>query len=183
MQASRREFLALSVLWTEALEAAQSHLHQVQSVPVAAYQFTFFTQAERSSLGSLAGILIPADERSGGAKAARVDEYIDFVLTQAAAPLQKRWRDGLKSFANISGEQMNARLAQLARNEFAPHSKDDEFFILLKSAVVEGFYTSEEGINKELRYAGLGSLREFPGCTHTSHERPQGYRPMLRDRA
>jgi hypothetical protein len=181
--ASRREFLAVAALWSQAVAAAQHNHQAAQTASTkAAYNFVFFQPAERQTLNRLAAILIPADERSGGATAAHVDEYIDFVLSHGNADLQKRWRDGLRAFAKLDEAGSEKRLRELAANEFAPKSPDDQFFILLKGAVAEGFYTSEEGIRKELGYQGLGFLREFPGCTHESHAIPEGYQPRLKMR-
>ena len=54
---------------------------------------------------------------------------------------------------------------------------------MLKGAVAEGFYTSREGIQRELGYQGLGFLREFPGCAHDTHEAPADYKPRLMARS
>ena len=54
-----------------------------------------------------------------------------------------------------------------------------KFFVLVKSAVVDAFYTSEEGINKELSYQGMKFLMNFEGCTHASHSVPESYRPLV----
>jgi hypothetical protein len=181
--ASRREFLAVAALWSQAVAAAQ-HNHQAAQAASTnvTYRFAFFQPDERQTLNRLAAILIPADERSGGATAAHVDEYIDFVVSHGNADLKKRWRDGLAPFAKLDAAASEQRLRELAANEFAPKSAGDQFFILLKGAVAEGFYTSEEGIRKELAYQGLGFLREFPGCTHESHAIPEGYQPRLKMR-
>lgn len=172
---SRRHFLTLAALWCRALKAAQAHAHSTAATSAIAYKFTFLKELERSRLMELADVLIPADDRSGGAKGARVDEYIDFVLTHAAPALQKCWRDGLR-WMTI------AKLPRAAANEFEPKSREDQFFVLLKAAAVEGFYTSQEGISKELGYQGLGFLRAFAGCTHETHMAPEGFRPRLRAR-
>ena len=50
---------------------------------------------------------------------------------------------------------------------------------MVKGAVVESFYTSEEGINKELGYQGMAFLVNFDGCTHASHATPADYQPLI----
>jgi hypothetical protein len=181
---TRREFLALAALaWSRALEAAQPHVHVLASAPESgAYAFRFLEPAERDTLQRLAVILVPADNRSGGARTARVEEYVDLVLAHAEPALQERWRLGLARYLTAPPETTEARLREAAAGEDAPNTDDEEFFVLLKDAVVEGFYTSEEGITKELGYQGLTFLAEFPGCTHAAHELPAGFRPRLRPR-
>jgi hypothetical protein len=185
MPSTRREFLVAVALWRQALLVAQSHVHPA-SPASAPYRLAFFTVDEAGVLAAVAGRIIPADERSGGAAEARVEEYIDFILSHGAADLQRFWRESLARIAprvkGRSPEEIDAFLTELAHNEFAPKNKDDEFFVALKEAVVDGFYTSEEGVRKELGYIGNGFLHEFPGCTHATHETPAGYRPLLKER-
>ena len=40
----------------------------------------------------------------------------------------------------------------------------EEFFAQTKQATIHGYYTSEIGIHKELRYKGNQLLAEFTGC-------------------
>ena len=82
----------------------------------------------------------------------------------------------------LSALEAEALLREAARAEFDPVTDDQEFFVLLKSAVVEGFYTSEEGIEKELGYQGMTFALEFPGCLHDNHPRPVDFQPALRQR-
>lgn len=198
---SRRDVLAVaSALWAQAVARAQVDVNAAQRQidreqhkhgPAAelkqpTYKYEFLSDREQRTLRVLADRLIPADERSGGAKAARVDEYIDFVLGHAEAQLQKTWRSSLvrleKAVRGKAPSRIDAYLETLAANEFSPRTQDEQFFVLLKDAVVEGFYTSQEGIQKELGYQGLGFLREFPGCGHATHAKPENYHPQLRQR-
>jgi len=130
--------------------------------------------------------IIPADDRSAGAVGAKVDEYIDFILSHADPALQETWRGGLDRYgratAGLNAEEIDAFLAKHARHEFAPVDEDEQFFVLLKAAVTQGFYTSQEGIENELGYKGMSFLLDFPGCTHTAHEVPPAYKPALRQR-
>lgn len=188
METTRRNFLAIAAtLWRQAALAAQRHVHNApapQNAPPR--KPAFFTEAESELVARLAARIIPADERSGGAVAARLHEYIDFILSHGPGELQNLWRDGLERLAprlaRTPGPEIDVLLMELSRNEFAPSTPDEEFFVVLKSAVVEGFYTSEEGIRKELGYAGNTYVREFPGCRHQKHEPPADYRALLRSR-
>jgi hypothetical protein len=189
MVPSRRSFLEFSaLLWSQAVAQAQQHAHSTAGTyrTKRAYSFGFFTPMERELVRSLAARIVPANERSGGSEAARVDEYVDFVLSHGAEELRRRWHDGLARLAprikGRSAAEIDALLTAISKNEFEPSVPDEEFFVLLKSAVVDGFYTSEEGIKRELGYLGNGFLRDFPGCTHTSHKTPDDYTPLLRQR-
>ncbi len=184
---SRREFvLAAAALWQAALLTAQEHHHV--SPPAQSsdpYKFSFFTGEQRTTLRVLISRIIPADERSTGAIGARVDEYIDFVLSHADEKIQKTWQRGLRDYGMaISGKNntgVDGFLEKQAAYEFAPRTDNDAFFVILKSAVVEGFYTSEVGIDQELGYKGMAFLLDFPGCTHASHQPPADWHPILRE--
>lgn len=166
----------------EAEQAGHHHHGALQIAAAAPYRFRFFTPAEQPVLRQLLDLLIPADERSGGALGAKVDEYIDRVLAGAAVPLQRSWRSGLKSYAGKTAAEAEALLRKAAENEFSPKSAADGFFVLLKSAAVDGFYTSREGITRELGYRGYTFLREFPGWTGGELSRPANFVPKLRQR-
>ncbi|MBM3764342.1 MAG: gluconate 2-dehydrogenase subunit 3 family protein [Acidobacteria bacterium] len=174
---SRRDLLgAAAAMWAAAVAEAHEHASSAQA---ASYSFRFLTRKEIPILQRLAAILVPADERSGGAAAARVEEYVDTVLHHAKEPLRKTWRAGLKRFAKAD----EAALRRHAVNEFRARTADERFFVLLKDAVVEGFYTSREGIEKELGYRGYTFLREFPLADMGDVRRAVDYTPLLRERS
>jgi hypothetical protein len=144
----------------------------------------FLNPRRREVLRLLMDSIVPADNRSAGAAGAQVDEYIDFVLYHADPELQEIWRRGLDRYgSDIQSENaagIDAFLTRQAGAEFSPQTEDERFFVYLKTAVTEGFYTSEEGISKELGYKGMTFEMDFRGCTHGGHEVPAGYRPLLR---
>ena len=180
MPFSRRNALQLALAaWARA--ADQAHQHQSPPTSLNPYSFRFFASAEAATLSRYAAVLIPPSPRSGGAAAAHVERYIDFVLASAPPSLQRSWRNGLARFARQP--DAFALLSRLAPREFAPRSRDEHFFVLLKSAVTTAFYTSEEGILKELGYQGMGFLREFPGDPGQPFTVPPGYQPLLRARS
>jgi len=187
MPYSRREFLAAAAaLWSAAALRAQQHQHAHPLEERSPYKFAFFDGEERKTLRVLMDRIVPADNRSAGALGACVDEYVDFILVHADAALQETWRKGLKRYgeaiARNSPDEVDRFLEQQAHNEFAPVTDDEAFFIILKAAVAEGFYTSKEGIVNELGYKGMAFVLDFEGCTHASHHVPQGWHPMLRER-
>ena len=182
---SRRELLvAVAALWEAAVVRAQEHSHYAApGSPSHAYRFSVLNEEQRRTLATLLDRMIPADERSAGAAGAKVDEYIDSVLAKADASLQTIWKNGLERFGRAvqgkDGVAVDGFLKQQSAREFAPQTEDESFFVILKAAAVEGFYTSEIGINKELGYKGMTYLPEFEGCTHAVHSIPDNWRPLL----
>jgi Gluconate 2-dehydrogenase subunit 3 len=134
------------------------------------------TSSQFQTLETLVEAIIPADDRSPGAKEARVADYIDLLLSEADPDVALQWMGGLAAldgqaaarfntpFARLSEPQIDAILQDISRNERAPKSPLETFFVMTKNATIQGYYTSEMGIQKELRYQGNKFLREFVGC-------------------
>ena len=137
---------------------------------------TFFTREELALVDELAEMIIPADDHSPGARAAKVAAYIDARLADAfdAAP-QTMWRDGLKVIDQLSRDANGRRfmestpteqlalLERIAAHEAKPEKPEEHFFTELKSRVVHAYYTSEIGIKQEMEYKGNTYLAEFVG--------------------
>ncbi|MGH9768570.1 MAG: gluconate 2-dehydrogenase subunit 3 family protein [Blastocatellia bacterium] len=137
----------------------------------------FFTQAEFAMVDELSELIIPADDHSPGARAAKAAGYIDQRLAETWEEESKReWREGLKlidrisnemsgkSFMRASPEQRVALLERIAQNEANPQNPEEKFFVELKSRVAHAYYTSKIGIHDELEYKGNTYLREFAGA-------------------
>jgi glucoside 3-dehydrogenase (cytochrome c) hitch-hiker subunit len=133
--------------------------------------------------------IIPATD-TPGAKGARVNEFIDVILTEWANDEERRnFLNGLadvdkqsnalfsKDFAAASSEQQLTLLrsldeaAELARSEekhrppyWEPEGRDTElqhdFFTVFKNLTLHGYYTSEIGFTQELK------LQIIPGEQH-----------------
>jgi hypothetical protein len=136
-----------------------------------------FSAAQFRTLEALAEAILPADERSPGAREARVADYVDLLLTESDDATRRPWLDGLAAldgeagrrfgapFARLDSAQVEALLTDVARNEAADRKTPLEaFFVTAKEAAIQGYYTSEIGIHKELRYKGNQVLPEFVGC-------------------
>jgi len=183
---SRRSFLlAAAALWQSSRLRAYQHRHELEpGQNQNPYRFSFLDDVQRGTLRSLLSRIVPADERSTGAVGAKVDQYVDFVLSHADNTTKDLWRNGLTRYAAAIGgktsDGIDLFLEEQSQHEFAPKTADQIFFVLLKTATVEGFYTSEEGIDHELGYKGMTFLLDFNGCTHTQHVAPEGWRPTLR---
>jgi hypothetical protein len=128
------------------------------------------------TLETLVEAIIPADDRSPGAKQARVAEYIDLWLSESDRHVVLEWTGGLASldaeaaarfrapFVRLTAAQLDAILADISRNERDPKTPLETFFVMAKQATVIGYYTSKIGIHDELHYKGNVFLREFVGC-------------------
>jgi Gluconate 2-dehydrogenase subunit 3 len=137
----------------------------------------FFTPAQHALLEELTETIIPADSHSGGAKAAKVADYIDQTLRESFDDNEKAlWREGLrlvdimsqhyhgKSFVNASPEGKIAVLTVLSDHDNMTDLPEVRFFIELKRMTVRGYYTSKIGIHDELQYKGNRILQEYVGC-------------------
>src|SRR6185436_1221683 len=87
------------------------------------------TSAQFQTAEALVEAIIPADERSPGAREARVADYIDLLLSEAPVSLKRRWLNGLSAldaestarfgspFLRLPAAHMEALLADISRNE------------------------------------------------------------------
>jgi glucoside 3-dehydrogenase (cytochrome c) hitch-hiker subunit len=172
------KLLAGGALATELPLAAQhAHLVQIAMQPQD-YKLLFFSDQENKLLDVLSEMILPADERSGGAHEAKVSLYIDLVVAHSEEPVQQRWRSALKAadeqaqsrfhktFLECDAASRDALLAEWARGEAKPQTELETFFVDLKRQTAAGYYSTEVGLLKELGYVGNVALSEFPGCQH-----------------
>jgi hypothetical protein len=134
------------------------------------------TAPQYATLDALVDAIIPTDERSPGAREARVADYIDLLLSEADAELRQQWLDGLAAVdaeatarhgaavSTLPPAQLEALLVTMSRNERQPETPLERFFVTTKRAAIQGYYSSEIGIHKDLRYKGNQFLPEFHGC-------------------
>ncbi|HXW07728.1 MAG TPA: gluconate 2-dehydrogenase subunit 3 family protein [Vicinamibacterales bacterium] len=132
--------------------------------------------AQYATLEALVETIIPADERSPGAKEARVADYIDLLLSESDESFALQWLGGLaeldeeararfgRSYARLTAPQMEQLVAGISKREQEPQTPLETFFVMAKTATIQGYYTSEIGIHKELQYKGNQMLVEFVGC-------------------
>jgi len=137
----------------------------------------FFTPAQHREIEELAETIIPADSRSGGAKAAGVADYIEQIIGETLEEEEKTlWKEGLrlvdlmsqhhsgKSFADSSPEDKIYVLTILSDNDEMTDLPEIRFFRDLKKLTVRGYYTSRIGIHDELQYKGNKLLLNYVGC-------------------
>ncbi|HWP44253.1 MAG TPA: gluconate 2-dehydrogenase subunit 3 family protein [Blastocatellia bacterium] len=165
--------------------AAHDHSHPAAQKAQRAkpQKLRFFTAEENRAVTELSERIIPSDDSSPGAKEARVNEYIDLIVSESPEEVKKHWREGLaainkmsrekygKAVADATADQQVELLKEISKNERSPRTLEERFFRTLKNATIDGYYTSEIGIHKELRYKGNSYLKEFVGCTHPEHQK------------
>ncbi|MBI2073032.1 MAG: gluconate 2-dehydrogenase subunit 3 family protein [Gemmatimonadetes bacterium] len=141
----------------------------------------FLTAAEFALLDQLTELIIPTDDHSPGARAARVAGYIDGRLAESLDPeWQALWRAGLQAvdalsrelngtpFLEAAPDQRVAVLTRMAAGDSDPKTPPERFFNQLKRWTVRGYYTSEIGIHDDQEYQGNGYQRgEFAGFDAT----------------
>jgi hypothetical protein len=151
----RRELFTIAAGAAAAAKVAGAQAHK------------FFTDAEFPLVDELTEIVIPTDEKSGGARAAKVAEYIDYRLSEAFEPADRDpWRAGLKrieelsmemhgaAFLKTTPEQRVALMKRISANEANPQKPEELFFTMLKEATIRAYYTSKIGIHDDMGYLG-----------------------------
>ena len=169
-------FAAWPCLSDDAAEAFAA-LQKTQAAP----KLVFLNAAQYATVDAVAETIIPADDHSPGARAARVADYVDLLLSESDAATKTAWTSGLTTldqasterfkapFAKATAAQQVELLTELSRNELDAQTPLEKFFRAAKDTTIRGYYTSEIGLHKELQYQGNKFLPEFVGCTHPEH--------------
>jgi hypothetical protein len=144
----------------------------------------FFDAHQDETLIALTELIIPATD-TPGAKAALVNRYIDLHYNEETPAKQEEilqalaWFDGRsltlhnKPFVSLTEAQQKALLEPLAHpiNSKPEEEPGVKAFTLLKSLTIFGYYTSQIGLDEELKYEGDRLNPSFPGaCTHPEHQ-------------
>jgi hypothetical protein len=157
------------------------HQSRVANPQGAPYRLQFLDQDQNALVAQLAELIIPADERSPGAREAGVNEFIDLMISHSKDELKQQWANGLalvqseadkrfgKPFLACAPGEQDVILAAMAQNERSPATDLERFFVQLKSMTIDGYYTSAIGIHQELRYKGNRPQAQFLGCAHPEH--------------
>jgi hypothetical protein len=158
-----------------------------QAQPPPGYALRTLTSHLNDTVVAMIDQIIPATD-TPGAKGARVNEFIDVILTEWATPEErKNFLDGLagidkqsqslfgKNFADASAEQqlvqlraiddevLSNRVVRPRHGNTVPKPDtqlDGKFWEVFKRITVHGYYTSEVGFTQELK------LQIIPGAQH-----------------
>jgi hypothetical protein len=144
----------------------------------------FLDSHQNSMVEVLTELIIPATD-SPGAKAARVNRFIDLWMNDEEAHEQREFLEGLswldgrslqlyrKPFTELTAEQQTQILTPLAKadNKNPDDAIGVRFFQDLKDMTIFGYYTSQIGLEQDLHYVGDEYHNSFPGaCTHSQHQ-------------
>src|SRR5579859_607497 len=158
-----------------------------QAQPGEGYALRTLDAHRNATVVAMIDLILPATD-TPGAKGARVNEFIDLILTEwATEEERKEFLDGLanidkqsndlfgKNFADASPAQQEAQLRSIDDIEMAnrqskarhgntvpepdAHLKGP-FWIVFKNITLHGYYTSEIGYTQELK------LQIIPGAQH-----------------
>lgn len=166
-----------------------------QAQPPPGYTLRTLTGHLNDTVVAMIDQIIPATD-TPGAKGARVNEFIDVILTEWATPEErKNFLDGLagidkqsqtlygKDFSDASPEQQLTQLRAIddevmTNRPVRPHHgntvpKPDQqlvgnFWEVFKRITIHGYYTSEIGFKEELK------LEIIPGAQHGCNPVPPG---------
>jgi hypothetical protein len=176
--------LGQAVAPAASMQGAGSQAEGVSPIPDAAWKPLFFDAHQNTTVIALTDLIIP-DTDTPGARAAQVNRVIDLFLNEEDAETQQKFLEGLawidgrslavhrKPFVLLAKEQQVALLEPLAD----PGNKNPEdrpgmmFFEQIKDSTIFGYYSSQIGLEQELKYQGDRYNESFPGaCTHPEHQ-------------
>jgi Gluconate 2-dehydrogenase subunit 3 len=158
-----------------------------QAQPGADYKLRTLDEHQNATVVAMIDLIIPATD-TPGAKGARVNEFIDLILTDWAIPEERKaFLDGLagidkqsnelfeKKFVDASAQQQETQLRALDdvlmanRQRPVRHGNTvpevdaqmkGPFWVVFKNITLHGYYTSQVAFEKELK------MEIIPGAQH-----------------
>jgi hypothetical protein len=135
-----------------------------------------FSKEIISLLDEIGEVILPETEDSPGAKAAKIGDFIRTIVNDCySEEEQKIFSEGLstfkdlcqkqfdKSFMTMSGEEKFELLHQLDQEAKSRHSEENpHYFAMIKQLTIWGYFTSEPGMTKALRYNPIPG--RYEGC-------------------
>src|SRR5262245_19579184 len=171
---------ALAGLSAEAVFAQGKSIHE--HVPVKPAEgptaLKVFNSHQNQTVIALSELIIP-QTTTPGAKAAKVNEFIDIFLSSVNNSSRQEFLEGLQwmdmrsqqlfrtLFVKATPQQQTELLTRLSVPNSTETTSGQNFFKLVKSLTVFGYYTSKVGIEEELKFEGWV---EYKGCTHPEHQ-------------
>lgn len=166
-----------------------AHLREAQAQTGAGYKLRTLSPAQNAQVVVMTDLIIPVTD-TPGAKAAKVNEFIDVILTDWAvdserqaflaglATVDKQSNDLFgKNFTDASAEQQTTLLRAMDDAAMAKHTNTrvrhgntipedrdrqlrGDFWSVFKGITIHGYYTSEIGFTQE------ENLQIIPGAYH-----------------
>lgn len=176
---------AASAAWVDALSALSwQHAHsQAAASAIAAQDWKprVLSARQNEQVTVLSELIIPETD-TPGARAALVNRFIDDVLRNAAPDVRSKFLRGLgwvdarskalfkKDFLAASAAEQTDLLTRLAVDGSKEGQTGIDFFRSIKSMTINGYYTTEIGLRRELGDPGQLVLPAFEGCSHPEHQ-------------
>jgi gluconate 2-dehydrogenase gamma chain len=162
-------------------EAVHDHAHMAENAAAANTPFKrqTFDDHQWETIKVLCDLIIPADEKSGGATQAQVPEFLDDWLAfraqqDGSLDLTATIFGGLmwldreaqpSTFVALSADNQKKLLDRIAYP--AKAAAEDHpfvaFFSALRSLTIEGYFSSKMGV-EYLPYLGNKAIEEWKGC-------------------
>jgi glucoside 3-dehydrogenase (cytochrome c) hitch-hiker subunit len=188
----RREvlkFLAAGAALPAFSPTVMAFFQEAQAQVGATYKPRTFNPQQNATVVAMTDLILPATD-TPGAKAARVNDFIDVILTEWASDTERQdFLNGLagvdkrsndlygKTFTDASAEQQTALLRAMddsvmgahiekhrRHGNTVPEERDkqlrDSFWYVFKGITLHGYYTSEIGFSQEL------NQQIIPGAYH-----------------
>ncbi len=171
--------------WVEKLSAlasarAETAHHETADGPWIA---RVFDAHQNETVIVLSELIIPQTD-TPGARAARVNEFIDTVLADAEESERTAFLSGLSwmdsrsvelfgsDVIGASAEQQSALLTIVSslHNRNLGDQPGRQFFEAIKRLTITGYYTSSIGMKEELGDDGSRFFPGYAGCTHPEHK-------------
>ncbi len=166
---------AIAFTPTEVAEAVRKIRDEAQA---AQFKPKFFTAHEYATVGILADLVIPRDERSGSATDAGVPQFMDFIMTDGNDQRRMAMRGGLawldrearirfsvRDFRTLTAAQRKQILDDIAWPSRAKpeHSHGVAFFNSFRDLTASGFWSSKIGVT-DVGYQGNIMRPGWDGC-------------------
>ncbi len=167
--------LAAALRWSPS-PAERARFLQLLQAARSGFQPGFFTPAEWEVVRMLADLVIPPDERSGGATDAGVPEFMDFMMLERKD--EQLWMRGGLAWLNAESERRFGRRFTATTDAERRALLDDiawparakpglsqgvAFFTAFRDLTASGFWSSEIGV-ADLEYRGNTVVPEWSGC-------------------
>ena len=141
------------------------------------------TSHQNDTIIALTELIIPETD-TPGAKASLVNRFVDSVLEDATAQDRDAFVHGLtwldersrtlfkKDFLDATPADQTALLTRLSKENNVDKEAQIgvEFFQAIKSMTINGYYTTEIGLRRELGDSGQLFQAVSQGCDHPEHQ-------------